>query len=258
MSKDSPSLGKCIVCEKDVFGGVSVEKGKLVLDYDNVVSVVREGVPAVRHANCGPGSIEHLKKYGITEYTKYLYRNKGGEKMEQGSCSGFGKLWSVNAKECIACGIILPEYAGACKVKCNQGCPFGRKFELDNSDCLSCGEDNSDLYNNCKEKSTKGGVKKMPNLKKETVEGAVTEKKQSNVEYCAELIASGLSKEEVYKAIAKKYTDVGKDEVFATKRAKSIYATTVKLATVEPVTTASTAVEISPNDGISDMLELNG
>ncbi len=68
-----------------------------------------------------------------------------------------------------------------------------------------------------------------------TVEGAVTEKKQSNVEYCAELIASGLSKEEVYKAIAKKYTDVGKDEVFATKRAKSIYATTVKLATVEPV-----------------------
>lgn len=43
MNNNSPSLGKCTVCEKDVFGGVSVQKGKLVMDYDNVVSVSNPG-----------------------------------------------------------------------------------------------------------------------------------------------------------------------------------------------------------------------
>ena len=63
---------------------------------------------------CGPGSINWLKKFGLGKFGKVLYKRKGGTAMNE-PCPEFGKGFSKGAKECRACMVVDSTYSGKCK-----------------------------------------------------------------------------------------------------------------------------------------------
>lgn len=136
--------------------------------------------------HCGPGSINWLKKFGLGKFGQVLYRRKGGMSMNE-PCPEFGKGFSEGAKECKACMVVNSTYAGECKKETTA--------------------------------EKEGGESGIAKVKKAKRDGG-----KSYLGMCLELISIGTDKEACIREVKKAYIAEGKDEVFALKRAKSVYS----------------------------------